>query len=51
MPISSYFSDYSSKLWDLSSGDEFTVGNISNPIYFEDGIPKQCNGIIVTEGD
>lgn len=43
-PISSYFSDYSSKLWDLSSGEEFTAGNYFNSIYFNNGIPKMGYG-------
>ena len=50
MPISSYFSDYSSKLWNLSSGSEFNVGDSLNPVYFENGIPEQCDGIVVTTG-
>ena len=39
IPISSYFSDYSSKLWNLSTGTEFNVGNIDVPVYFENGVP------------
>lgn len=41
IPISSYFSDYSSKLWDLSSGTEFNVGNPMETIYFKNGIPQK----------
>lgn len=39
IPISSYFSDYSSKLWDLSSGTEFNCGNNGRPIFFSNGVP------------
>lgn len=44
IPISSYFSDYSSKLWDLSTGTEFSVGNSFNSIYFNNGQPNRGHG-------
>jgi hypothetical protein len=49
IPISSYFSDYSSKLWDLSSGTEFNVGNSLESIYFKDGQPRICQNFFISD--
>lgn len=48
IPLTTKFSDYSSKLWDLSTGTEFNIGDSSNPVYFSNGIPVKAKFKIET---
>lgn len=48
VPISAYFSDYSSQLWDLTNAEAVMEGDTDEPVYFNNGVPVQCSGVVVT---
>lgn len=39
IPLTTKFSDYSSKLWDLSTGIELNCGSNGRPVFFSNGVP------------
>ena len=49
-PLTTKFSEYSSKLWDLTSTGVMTKGDTDEPVYFSNGIPVKCSGVVVTSG-